>query len=196
MPTGYTADVQSGKIDTLQEYAIGCARAFGATVMMRDDPKDAPIPEAFEPETKYHEERLAHAKDTLEKELTIEDGERMALEEYQNAVSRFDESKLDNQARLKRYNSMLAKVNEWLPPTNEHQEFKKFMVEQLESSINWDIHEPEEPIKITGSELIKDRIKSANRDIEYHTKKIAEEIERTEGRNLWISNLRESLETN
>ena len=43
MPTGYTADIQDGKITTLREYALSCARAFGALIMMRDDPHDAPI---------------------------------------------------------------------------------------------------------------------------------------------------------
>lgn len=48
MPTGYTADVQSGKVTDFAEYAMNCARAFGALVLMRDDPSDADIPERFE----------------------------------------------------------------------------------------------------------------------------------------------------
>ena len=194
MPTGYTADVQSGKIETLQDYAFGCARAFGALVMMREDPKDAPIPESLKPEIDYHERGAAKAEAILAEELTIEDGERMALEKYENALSSFAKSTIDNQVRLDRYNAMLVKVRDWEAPTKDHQGLRSFMIEQLESSINWDIHEPEVPTKMTGAELVEIRIQSANRDIEYHTEHIAEEIKRTEDRNLWLSNLRMSLE--
>lgn len=36
MPTGYTADIKDG-ID-FKTYAMNCARAFGACVMLRDEP--------------------------------------------------------------------------------------------------------------------------------------------------------------
>lgn len=49
MPTGYTASVADGTTTTLRAFALQCARAFGATVTMRDDPMSAEIPERFEP---------------------------------------------------------------------------------------------------------------------------------------------------
>ncbi len=62
MPTGYTADIAKGI--TFQQYAWSCARAFGALVMMRDEPSDAPIPEAFTP-SDYHVKALAEARAKL-----------------------------------------------------------------------------------------------------------------------------------
>jgi hypothetical protein len=38
MPTGYTAGVADGTITEFREYALLCARAFGACIMLRDEP--------------------------------------------------------------------------------------------------------------------------------------------------------------
>lgn len=54
MPTGYTHKIKDGM--TFKEYALRCARNFGALMDMRDDPMDAPIP-IFTP-SGYHEEKL------------------------------------------------------------------------------------------------------------------------------------------
>ena len=52
MPTGYTAAIKDG-ID-FKTYAMNCARAFGACVMLRDEPGGGDrIPDAFEP-SDYH----------------------------------------------------------------------------------------------------------------------------------------------
>ena len=58
MPTGYTDAIKDGI--TFQQFAMNCARAFGACVTMRDDPSDKPIPERFEPSA-WHKERLGDA---------------------------------------------------------------------------------------------------------------------------------------
>lgn len=41
---------------TFPEFAMRCARNFGALIMMRDEPLDAPIPEKFEPSGYYKKE--------------------------------------------------------------------------------------------------------------------------------------------
>ena len=43
MATGYTYPVVEGKITEFSEFALGCARAFGAFMHMRDDNSDAPL---------------------------------------------------------------------------------------------------------------------------------------------------------
>jgi hypothetical protein len=50
MPTGYTDCVRSGEVTEFADFAMKCARAFGACIEMRDEPSGTPIPEAFEPE--------------------------------------------------------------------------------------------------------------------------------------------------
>lgn len=55
MPTGYTAAVEDGTITEFDDFAWQCARAFGALIMMRDDPMSAPIPQKFEPTAEHVE---------------------------------------------------------------------------------------------------------------------------------------------
>ena len=61
MPTGYTATLME-KGQTFQEFIMGCARAFGALIEMRDSPNDAPIPDKFEP-SDYHAKRLIESRE-------------------------------------------------------------------------------------------------------------------------------------
>lgn len=45
MPTGYTAAIKYGI--TFKEFALDCARNFGACISMRDEPRETPIPDEF-----------------------------------------------------------------------------------------------------------------------------------------------------
>ena len=45
MPSGYTEGVASGKVTEFKEYALLCARAFGACISLRDEPLSLEIPE-------------------------------------------------------------------------------------------------------------------------------------------------------
>ena len=56
MPTGYTIDIYNGKKVTFKDFALNCARAFGACVMQRDDPADEK-PKIM-PEESYHTKAL------------------------------------------------------------------------------------------------------------------------------------------
>ena len=62
MPSGYTAAIKDGI--TFSDFAMNCARAFGALISMRDEPLDAPIPERVEP-TDYHAEKIKKAEERL-----------------------------------------------------------------------------------------------------------------------------------
>lgn len=132
MPTGYTHGVQDGTVTEFRDFALICARAFGATILMRDDPMDAPIPDEFQSST-YHLDRL--------KELEIE----------QSA--------------------------------------------QLRESIDFDCSTryETEPVLKSGKEWLESRRQIVARDIACNTKQHEEEVHRTNERNRWIRQLRESL---
>lgn len=61
MPTGYTQDLADGKDVTFEQFAMKCARAFGALIEMRDEPMDAEIPKKFTTPP-YYSERLERAR--------------------------------------------------------------------------------------------------------------------------------------
>lgn len=197
MPTGYTHAVQEGKITTLREFALTCARAFGATIMMRDDPADKPIPEAFEPETKYYDEGIAEARATLAEVAALRDDqcEDRAAHEFDEALKRHVERGAERTRQKARYQEMLGKVERWEVP-DDIRSLRDFMLEQLRSSIDFDCSEsyrPEPPIRKTAQQWREATLAEASRALARYEQSRQEEIDRTAGRNAWIKSLRDSL---
>jgi hypothetical protein len=197
MPTGYTADVQSGKVTEFPEFAMQCARAFGALIMMRDESSKAPIPERFEPKTSYYDEALASAKARLAELLAMspEAVTAAAEESHKDAVARWSARRAARAAERQRYEAMLAKVAAWEPPTPEHDGMKKFMADQLRESIKFDCSGDydDEPVALAGPAWLEKETETARWDIGRYAKHRREEIARTEDRNKWLADLRASL---
>lgn len=196
MPTGYTACIGEGA--DFHAYIMGCARAFGALVTMRDEPGDAPIPEAFEP-SDYH------AKAIVEAEKRLDELDRMSLEmaalaaqgDYAEAVRHNNEAIARNDQLRARYTAMLTHVGAWKPPTPDHEELKKFMREQIESSLEFDCSNTyyltHGPVKLTAMEWRSAEVQKARKDIAYHSKEHAAEVGLAHTRTDWVKALRESL---
>ncbi len=195
MATGYTADVQSGKIKTFSNFAIQCARAMGALITMRDERLGAPIPDELTPST-YHREALQEAQQELERLRTMTDAEirRLWNQEREGVEQRNEKYRMESEQYRQRYEAMLAKVKAWNPPTHEHNGLKEFMVEQLTESIKFDCGEPfQMPLPESFEDWKKDKLARVARDVFYHQEKQAEEESRTAGRNRWLAELRASL---
>ncbi len=81
MPTGYTAAIKDGI--TFKQFALTCARAMGALIMMRDEPSGAEIPAAFPPST-FHRDQLARLSDELGnlRAMTVAEIEKAAEAAY------------------------------------------------------------------------------------------------------------------
>jgi len=196
MPTGYTSRIADGI--SFEEFVMSCARGMGALIMMRDEPMDAPIPERFEP-SDYHEKKLAEAQAELDrlKKITIDEADKQASIEFMEELDRHDKA-MQNKAELRqKYESMLAQVNAWHPPSQDHEGFKKFMIEQITGSIEFDCDESHyienPPMRMSAVDWLNKKVANAFRDVDYHRKGRDEEIARTEGRNIWIKKLRDSL---
>lgn len=197
MPTGYTADVQSGKVTEFRDFAMCCARAFGALIHMRDDPMSAEIPDAIKPSTDDNEKALADAEARLAKfrAMTERQAESAAKKAHAKALAAHEAYEAEKRLQRKRYETMLLKVTQWTPPTPDHRGLKKFMQEQLAESIKFDCYKPgDPPLPLSGAAWLHGEIERAQRDVEYHTKQIAEELERAASRTQWVRALRESLD--
>ena len=193
MPTGYTAKVQDGA--TFEEFVWGCARAFGALIEMRDDAMDTPIPEQFEPSS-YNTKRLAETKAELTRVLAMSDTDcaTEAKAEYDKARQYKIEADAKDTQTAERYNAMIARVDDWEPPTPEHVELKRFMLQQLNESVRFDCgYERKEPKPFTAQEWRTQKLEQLRRDVVYHQKEHEAELERTASRNKWIADLRESV---
>lgn len=195
--TGLTSLVAENDNVTLEQFAMRCARHFGALIDMRDEPMDAPIPEEFEVSNHYrkdYERAKAEYENFIANPLTDEELEK----KYNDYVAEETEkAKQENEERRiirKRYEAMLAKVRKWQPPTSDHVELKNLMERQLTDSIEWDCKEYEPNI------LTKDEFISSNKASEplkecmgLYKNRWQVEIATVNSRNRWLKDLRESL---
>jgi hypothetical protein len=196
MPTGYTADIKDGI--SFETFIINCARAFGACIELRDEPGGGDrIPEAFAPSS-YHADALAKARAGLAalEAMTPAELERAAADEYDRAETSRVMRLAEIEAQRAAYEAMLTKAKAWVPPTGEHQGLQSFMVEQITRSIDFDCgtdyyNKPTE--RLTGSAWADQRRESLARDVSYHTKHYAEDVELAKSRTEWVQQLRASL---
>jgi hypothetical protein len=196
MPTGYTAAVQRGEIETLGQFAMHCARAFGACIMMRDDPTDAKIPERFEPDTKYYDDGISQAEAEIERlaGMTIQQCDDAALAEHAEKVAARAARETERESQRVRYQAMLDKVKRWRPH-KDIDGLRTFMIEQLESSICHDCDggydkTPETPMGFVWRDA---RLAEARRSLAYFRTEREREVERVAGRNVWLAQLRADL---
>ena len=197
MPTGYTAKlVESGQ--TFEEFALTCARAFGALIDMREEPLDKPIPETIKPITSYHTKALAEAEKELVRLMNLTVTQQLAVgKKKRNGVIKSAKQSLKKTLEENsRIDTMVKSVRKWSPPTKDHEELKKFMIQQLEISRHNEIsgerwlRDAEEKSEI---DYFGDYVDSANRSIEYHKEHIAKEKVHATDRTEWIQQLRKSL---
>jgi len=198
MATGYTSKLSEGE-QSFEEFALQCARAFGACVMQRDDPMDNP-PELQEP-SKYYQEELIRAQKSLAKfNETKKEDYLSEFNDYLKKSRQYNEKQKKERLELKkRYQKMLKKVKNWEQPSADHKGLKDFMIEQLESSIAYDCdgdyYEREEKLleKLTFDEWYEQKKNEVNRSLEYFAAENKKEVERAAERNKWILALYESL---
>jgi hypothetical protein len=197
MPTGYTARIYEGEDQTFAEFAMNCARAFGYLIDLRDSPT-AEIPEVFEPSS-YYAENLDRAEAELWRwqQMSDEDVAADLRRAQQEAIKRREEI-ITTAAKLReRYESMLAKVQAWEIPSDEHVGLRDFMVQQLNDSIKHDCSTsflPEPPPDDIDA-WRESRISYAQRDVAYYAEQYAEECGRAEATTNWVRSLRKSLDS-
>lgn len=196
MPTGYTHSVQTGEITDFPSFAMQCARAFGALIMMRDDPSDAPVPERFEP-SEFNRRAIGEAIDRLQKlnDMSPSEAQRAAQQDHAAAMARWRERSIEDAQQRVRYQAMIDKVIRWQEPSTDHTRLKEFMLEQLLESVRFDCggkYNPYPRIQ-RWPDWLEDQRAKAIRDMQYHQKADAEELQRTESRNQWVLQLRASL---
>ena len=95
---------------------------------------------------------------------------------------------------------MLDKVEVWEVPTPDHVKLKEFCINQLNESMEYgftdedlDKYYPLEIAKPSIEEWLEINIGKCEKEIEYHTKEWEKEVERTNERNNWINQLKDSL---
>ena len=194
MPTGYTAKLVRDD-QTFPEFAKTCMRAF--LVCMRDAPDDAPIPEFIEPST-YQAEALKEAEAAYARlsRMTQEEQEAHGATLRSDKIRRQDEYLSEQRKENKRLEMMRIRVCAWTPPTQDHQAFKSFMLQQIDASTN-DVYYTENRLQKAKEKSLQDYYNEALAfslsDITYHTKELDQEIRNATETTKWLQDLRESL---
>lgn len=194
MPTGYTAAIADGI--NFREFALNCARNFGALIHMRDEPADAKIPQNIEP-SDYHLKKIKEIENALFRlrDMTPGDAEIEAEKEYNAGVISTKKSIQEKHELRAKYKDMLSQVKEYVPPTSDHVRFKEFMIEQIESSINFDcdVSYHKLPQRMRADVWLDTNEAKLLKDLEYHKKEHRAEELRCEDRTQWVQELFKSL---
>jgi hypothetical protein len=198
MPTGYTAKLYEGEQVTFPQFAMECARAFGALIEMRDQAPGVPIPDEFKPSPFYAEQHeKAKARIAEVSAWNLETAQRESQAAYDAEVARNAELDAQRSERRIRYEAMLAEAEAWQPPTEEHAGLKDFMVQQLRESIDFDCKPwseiVDEPVRLPGVTFKGRELEKARADAARAVKYMDEEAERAKGRTEWVRALRASL---
>ena len=196
MPTNFTYDLYAGNEMTFPEYAMRCARASGMLAGMRDDPIDAVIPDEFEANS-YYIEQLEKAEANVARIKQWDDTEanRQAKLFYDSKTDLY-QGWLNEAAEIrKRYETMLAKVKAWTPPTPEHQEIKEIAIQQLEQSIDSDCQTDHltAPELSTGAVFKEEALRAARQEVSRYTEWYEEDKKRVKELTEWVKALRQSL---
>jgi len=193
MPSGFTAAIADGI--EFKDFAMQCARAFGALVTMGDEPMDARIPEEFQ-SCSYHLQRVSEAR---RRQVELEAmspaaAETAAQRAYDEALQSRNKYLRDKANLRKKYQAMLLQVRAWQPPTTDHASLKEFMEKQITASIDFDcVVHGETPELQSGAEWLAGQLRQVKDSLAYHSKHHAEEVRRAHGRSEWLRQLRESL---
>ena len=204
MPTGYTAGIIDGKITTFEQFATQCTRAFGATIHMRDNPMDSP----YEPRTPsdYHTNSIQSKRERLEEIESMSD--EKIVEDFNTQLEedlKYHQTKMEEDKRnLEKLNSMLESAKSWIPPTEDHQPFRNFMIEQIESTIKVDgdpsyhtnkMVEIKKQMEegINPKEYREETIQEIKGQISYHETEYQKELVRCKDSNDWMDKFFESI---
>lgn len=197
MPTGYTHKIADDQ--SFEDFVLGCARAFGACIMQRDDPSsDKP---KLQETSNYHTEKLLESQAQLAEFLGMTQDEMLDYGEQckEEDIYRINERIQKNNALREKYDAMLEKVDAWIPPSFEHEELKQFMINQIQQSIDFDCKNSynyqnlNKAQNSTPMEYYQRMIDSIAWNIKHHSEESLKDTERTLGRNKWITDLYESL---
>lgn len=199
MPTGYTADLYDGKDVSFEDFALNCARAFGAFASLRDDP-DAKLPREFTVDEYYVDCVEKAEKDLVEVlNMTDEDFVIEAEKYYNEKQSHLQQTIKRNRELRARYENMLQQVKAWEPPTDDHVEYKEFMINQLEESIKFDasVERYENELANLSVETVVEAKERIIEDVEwtfdYARKQLEREEEAAAKRSEWAGALFRSL---
>lgn len=204
MPTGYTAHIEDGEITTGKEFLKLCTRAFGVAIDVKDEPLSTPTPSSFEP-SPFYKESYDRALKKLEEvnKMTFDEAKIKMRADYEKRISDYKHYAERETAMNEKYAKVRKEVEEWIPPTEEHEGLKKFALEQIDMCVTKQeyideyLEKSKEEFDDSDEAVqnyINDIVDYYQRDAERSYKSWKEELERTRSKNEWMTKFLDSLE--
>lgn len=207
MATGYTYFIENGDISTGAEFLKKCIRNFGCCIDQREDPLSSPLITEVKPSSYYKEQYENTVKKYDEFKSKTNDEIREMMRDQRDKVLSDTERYLSKQKLLRnKYLIVREDVENWVPPTPDHEGIKRFALEQIGMSIPTedDINELEEKVKKLKNssteinegdigQYIIDTMRYFERDIEYYRQKMIEDEEQASKRTKFIQDFLSSL---
>lgn len=177
MPTGYTAQIEDGKITNAKDFLLLCTRAFGVAIDLKDEPLSMPTPMEFEPD-EYYKINLQRREQELEelKQMTIDEFIEREKHSIQSDAEFAREHIKEMESANKRYLRIREVISKWNPPTTSHKGLKDFALEQIDKSVydEWDFSMAEKRIVHSDAvrsqeewnDLFNEYIKAAEEDVQ------------------------------
>ena len=204
MPTGYTAQIENGKITNAKEFLLLCTRAFGVAADLKDAPLSAPTPIEFEPD-EYYKINLQRRKQELEKLelMTIDEFIKQEKRSMQESAEFAREHIEKMESVNKRYMQIREVIVKWNPPTTSHENLKKFALEQIDKSIysedefRWAAKRIERSNNERSQEewnnLLNEYIEAAKEDVQRAKKHYDDEVKFARQNTVYMKALIESI---
>lgn len=204
MPTGYTAYILDDEVTTGKDFLKLCTRAFGVAINQRDEPLNVPTNERQEMNNHYRN-RMSEAITNLNNifEMNYDQMTFAMTQEHHEKVKHATETV----RRLEDENIKLIKVKDevekWKPPTEEHQNLKKFALEQIDMSMNSDglvdayIEDMNKVLDTSQESVLEwydEKLEDAMSELNNAYKWYKEEYKRIDSRNQWMKEFLDSLE--
>ena len=126
MTTGYTVYIQDGVITTGKDFLKLCLSNFDIAINMKNEIL-----------SKVNYDKAVEDRDNFKK-LTFEQVKQQLVEKQKEDIEFIKESLGKYKAEDKRYFKIKEEIENWIPPTPEHENLKKFALEQIDMSLNTD----------------------------------------------------------
>lgn len=208
MSTLYTAFIEDGTITNGADFLKLCTRNFGIAFDIRDEPFPILPPIHFEPDP-YYEQTYKRAVERNNKvqQMTFEEAKQEIIEKYRiktESSKRYYEKCVKNNHK---YLKIKKEVLNWIPPTKEHENIKKFALEQIDTCITSEKdlrrYNLDADLKDTGlyctdkevQEYLDDKKQYEKDNVKSAYQRWQEAIKDAEIKNLWMKQFLDSLGT-
>lgn len=207
MLTDYTAFIENGTITNGADFLKLCTRNFGIASDLRDEPLSVPTPTHFEVDLYYKQQYEKAVRGYNEIQLrTSEEAKQDIIEAYKRKAESYRRYYKRCVENNKKYLKIKEEILKWIPPTADHEEIKKFALDQIDYCIvsDRDLQSYKRSADMDNAGLfwtdeeVQNYLEENKQDfkdsVENAYKHWQEAIKDAEMKNLWMKQFLDSLE--